>query len=41
MPKKLTASDFRVSIARIARRLRNERDPSNDLSITQQAASSN
>ncbi len=34
MPKKLTASDFRVSIARIARRLRNERDPSNDLSIT-------
>jgi len=34
MSKKLTASDFRVSIARLARRLRNERDPSNDLSIT-------
>ena len=34
MPKKLTASDFRVSIARLARRLRNERDPSNDLSTT-------
>ena len=34
MSKKLTASDFRVSIARLARRLRNERDPSNDLSVT-------
>ena len=34
MSKKLTASDFRVSIARLARRLRSERDPSNDLSIT-------
>ncbi|HRV69495.1 MAG TPA: MarR family transcriptional regulator [Marmoricola sp.] len=34
MSKKLAASDFRVSIARLARRLRNERDPSNDLSVT-------